>query len=86
MPLKLVPPSEPAPREKALRRIKTQARPDGAMQCNRCGSRTSLTTVNGAVILNGKKTGGTVINKDVCADCYKRGVIVSMQVQVRAIP
>lgn len=48
------------------------------MQCNRCGSRTMLTVEAGAVILNGKKTGGTVIAKDVCAECWKRGITVPM--------
>jgi hypothetical protein len=85
MPLRLVPPSEPDPVEKVRQRVKKMPRPDGALQCNRCGSRTSLTTINGAVILNGKKTGGTVIDKDVCADCYKRGIYSPMLPELKSI-
>jgi len=78
MPLQLVPPAEPSPREKVLQRVKKMARPDGMCQCNRCGGRTMMTLTNGVIIKKGRKTGGTVIEKDVCAHCWKDGVIVPM--------
>lgn len=37
-----------------------------------------LTTVNSVIIKNGRKTGGTVIDKDVCAECWKRGIWTPM--------
>jgi len=76
--LRVVPPAEPDPAEQVRQRVRKMARPDGIVQCNRCGSRTLLTLVNGVFIENGRKTGGTVIEKDICADCYKRGIITSM--------
>lgn len=59
---------------KATRRV----RPDGYLQCNRCGSRTTVTVVNGAYIKNGKKQGGTVIVKDICFICYQHNIISPM--------
>jgi hypothetical protein len=78
MTLRLVPPGEPTPAERVTLRVKKAPRPDGLLQCNRCGGRTSLTTVNGQAIQNGRKTGGTVIDKDECAECWKRGIHSSM--------
>jgi hypothetical protein len=51
-------------------------RPDGMLQCPRCGSRTIMTSKNGVVIANGRKKYGTVIHEDVCADCFRNGDIV----------
>jgi hypothetical protein len=78
MPLRLVPPAEPEPKEKVRQRIRAMPRPDGMLQCNRCGSRTVLNTENGVVVKNGRRNKGTKIDTDVCADCYRRGVIVPM--------
>lgn len=58
--------------------MKRFVRPDGMLQCNRCGCRTSLTTVNGVVVVGGRKQFGTVIDKDVCAECWRRGIISPM--------
>lgn len=83
--LKLVPPSEPTPAEKVRQRVKRMVRPDGMLQCNRCGCRTSLTTVNGAVVKNGRKQGGTVIDQDVCAECWKRGIHSPMLPELKPV-
>jgi len=85
MALKLVPKSEPTPKERATERVKKMRRADGILQCNRCGCRTSLTTVNGAVIKNGRKQGGKVIDQDVCAECWKRGVISPMLPELKPV-
>lgn len=76
--LKLVPKSDPPPKEKIRQRVKQYARPSGMLQCNRCGSRTVMTATNGVFIKNGRKTGGTIIEKDICATCYQLGVITPM--------
>lgn len=82
--LKLVPKTNPPPKEKVVQRIKAD-RPDGMLQCNRCGCRTSLTTVTGAVVKNGRKQGGTVIDKDVCAECWRRGIFSPMMPELQRI-
>lgn len=84
MPLHLVPPAEPAPREKVLGRVKRQERPDGVLQCSRCGCRTVLNTENGVSVKNGRRKAGTKIDIDICAECYKRGIIVPMVTQLKS--
>lgn len=74
MPLALVPPSKPDPRQAVIENIKARPRIDGQWQCNRCGCRTSLTTENGVMTRKGRKQGGTIIVKDVCSECWKRGI------------
>ena len=76
--LHLVPHSNPSPAEQVHQRVKRMARPDGMLQCARCGGRTALTTVNGAMIKNGRVYGGTVIAKMECAECWKRGIFSPM--------
>lgn len=44
-----------------------------------------LTTVNGVEIKNGRKTRGTVIDKDVCADCWKRDVFSPMLPEIKPV-
>lgn len=85
MSLKLVPKVDPSPTEAVRQRVKTMQRRDGALQCNRCGCRTSLTLVNGAIVKKGRKQGGTVIEKDICAECWKRGDVVSMLPDMKRI-
>lgn len=85
MSLKLVPSADPSPVEQMRQRIRRMARPDGMLQCNQCGGRTLLTTVNSVVIRNGRKTGGTVIEKDICAHCWRDGIIVSMLPELKPI-
>ncbi len=76
--LRLVPPAEPDPAEKVRMRVRKMVRPDGMLQCNRCGSRAVITIIAGQYIQNGRKTGGTVIEKDICGNCWKGGIITSM--------
>lgn len=83
--LKLIPKTDPPPKEKARQRVKRMARPDGLLQCNRCGGRTVMTATNGVTIANGRKSGGTVVAKDVCADCYRKGVITPMLPELQRI-
>jgi hypothetical protein len=78
MPLRLVPPSEPSAKERVLQRVRKTPKPDGTLQCNRCGSRTVLNTENGVAVKNGRRQPGTKIDIDVCADCYKRGIYSPM--------
>ena len=59
-------------------RTKRRVRPDGYLQCNRCGSCSSVTLTNGTYIKNGKKQGGTIIVKDVCYFCYQKNIISPM--------
>lgn len=44
-----------------------------------------VTETVGAVVKNGKKQGGTVTAKDVCAECFKRGTHSPMIVTIKAI-
>jgi hypothetical protein len=83
--LKLVPPSPPSPADDVRLRVKRMKRPDGMIQCNRCGGRTLLNTVNGAYIKNGRKTGGTKIDENVCADCWRHGIFSPMLPELRRI-
>lgn len=84
MPLRLVPPSEPTPAEGVRLRVKAKSqRPDGMLQCAKCGCRTVLNTENGVTIANGRRRRGTKIDEDVCAECWRRGVFSPMQPEVK---
>ena len=83
--LKIVPKSDPPPKEKVRQRVRRHARPDGMLQCNVCGGRVVMTATAGVVIKNGRKTGGTVIEKDVCAICYKHDVFSPMMPELHCI-
>jgi len=74
MSLRLVQQEPPSSKESAAQRIKRLHRIDGVLQCNRCGSHTSLTLYNGSTVLNGRIKHGTVIIRHVCADCWKQGI------------
>jgi hypothetical protein len=76
--LTIVPPSEPTEKEKIYLRLKKMPRPDGMIQCNRCGGRTIMNTVNGAFIKNGRKQGGTKCHKDICYHCHMQGIFSPM--------
>lgn len=85
-PLKLVPPAEPSPKQAVIERIKALPRPDGLLQCPRCGSRTIITKlVNSAFVNKGRRTGGTEIDKDICADCYIRGIRSDMVTDIKRV-
>jgi hypothetical protein len=66
-------------------RIRDMPRPDGMLQCNRCGGRSILTEVSGAFVRNGRKQGGTVIAKDQCASCWRQGIYSPMLPQVKGV-
>lgn len=83
--LTLVPPTELSPKQAFIERIKARHQPDGMWQCNRCGSRTSMTSENGVITKNGRKQRGTVIVKDVCAMCWKQDIHSPMQPTIERI-
>ena len=85
MPLRLVPPSEPSPVERITLRIKTAPRPSGALQCPRCGSRTSIKVTSGASIQNGRKRPGTVILDGACYDCERQGITTFMTSDIKPV-
>jgi DNA-directed RNA polymerase subunit RPC12/RpoP len=68
-----------------IERLKATTRADGMMQCPRCGCRTMVTETTGAHMNLGKRIGGTVTAKDVCAECYKRGIQSPMQPEIKAV-
>lgn len=75
----LIPSPEASPAEKVLSRIKRLPRPDGMLQCPRCGSRSVLQIRSGVVIKGGKRAfRGTAIVTDGCAQCWKRGDDIRM--------
>ena len=76
--LTIVRSSEPTEKEKLTLRRKKIPKPDGMIQCNRCGGRTILNTVTGSFIKNGRKQGGTKCDKDVCYDCHMQGIFSPM--------
>lgn len=86
MPLKLVPKTPPSPAEEVRQRVKKMRRPDGMLQCNRCGSRTAVTVVTGAFLKNGRVQGGTVTAKYECAMCWKQGIWSPLLPELREIP
>ena len=83
MALKSVPPFAPDWRQEIAERIKRRPRPDGMWQCNRCGSRASMTLESGVATRKSRKQGGTVIEKDICAMCWKQDVVVQMRPELK---
>lgn len=78
MPLHLVPPAPPDRKTAMVERIKDIARPDGMLQCSRCGGRDTLTIRHGDRIEGGRVKAGTVIEKGICPHCWKQGIIVDL--------
>lgn len=77
--LRIVPPSQPDEKQAAIERVKKMPkRFDGMLQCNKCGGRTTATLRNGSRIENGRLIPGTLIDSNICADCFKRGVWSNM--------
>lgn len=79
--LYIVPPAAPDEKEKVRRRVRRMDRAPGMLQCNRCGGRTVATIRAGVT----DTVRGTVIHKDICAECYKRGLIVPMVTELKPI-
>lgn len=78
--LTIVPKRAPTPKEAVLERIKAMPRPEGMLQCPRCGGRTKLTIETGAMVVKGKLKKGAIIHRDICAVCWKhRDVPVQMK-------
>ena len=44
-----------------------------------------VTETAGAFVKNGKKQGGKITAKDVCAECYKRGIHSPMMPELKSI-
>lgn len=76
--LRIVPPSEPDPRQAVIERVKQMPNVRQELQCARCGCRTYLMIYNGGTLLDGKLKHGTSIDRCVCANCYKQGINQSM--------
>ena len=73
--LTLVPTVTPDPVQAVRERVKAMPRPEGWLQCNKCGSRTMFTAVNGSWIDGkGQYHRGTVVYDKLCLDCHKRGI------------
>lgn len=84
-PLRIVTQTPPSPKQAVIERVKKRPNPDGKWQCNRCGCRTMLTTENGMVTRNGRKQGGTVIDQDVCSECWKQGIDSPMRPEIKKV-
>lgn len=79
MAIYLVPPALPPDRKTTLvERIKEMPRPDGMLQCSRCGGRDTMTIRSGDMVVDGRIKPGKVIEQGICPHCYKRGVIVDL--------
>ena len=83
--LSVVPKTAPTRSERVTLRIKRSVRPDGMLQCNRCGGRTMATIINGAFLRKGRVQGGTVIVKYHCVECWKRGLFAPMLPELKPI-
>jgi hypothetical protein len=83
--LRSVRPAEPSPVEKVLQRLRRAPRPDGMLQCNRCGGRTVLNTACGVIVKNGRRHPGTKIDTEMCANCWKQGILSPMQPKLQAV-
>lgn len=73
VPLRLVPKVEPTGKQAVVERIKRN-RLDGALQCPQCGGRDTMTLRNGDRVQDGRVIPGTVIHKNECPHCWKRGI------------
>lgn len=78
MTLQLVPPSPPDAKTALVERLKAMERPDGMLQCNKCGGRQTLLLRSGDRIEAGRVKPGTIIETGICPHCWKQGVIVDM--------
>ena len=73
--IRLVPPATPNEKQAVIERVKKMPRAPGIVQCNRCGSRSIMTVVNGSWIdPQGKVHRGTVCDDRVCYDCHRQGI------------
>ncbi len=72
MPLHVIkgtpPPDTPA---ETVRKRMRATKPASMLQCHRCGGREVIETKTGALLKNGKVTGGT--KAWICAGCHRNG-------------
>lgn len=73
-PIRLIDKAPPTAKQAVLERAKAMPNPRQELQCPRCGSRTYLTERNGATLSGGALRHGTMIERCVCAHCYKQGI------------
>lgn len=85
MPLKLVKPSPPSPKQAVVERVKKMPRQPGMLQCNRCGGQAVVTVTAGASIKDGRYQRGTVITDRECLECWKQGIFSPMQADLKPI-
>lgn len=64
-------PAADTPQQRAVDRVKRAPKPAAMLQCPRCGCREVLPLTTGAVLKNGKVSGGTTVH--VCAACFMKG-------------
>lgn len=74
-----VPEPDSTPADKVRARITRRQRPEGMLECPRCGGRELFTSRAGVVVKGGKTvTRGTVIVKNGCLVCAKQDISVTM--------
>lgn len=78
MPLHLVPPAPPDAKTALVERIKGIARPDGMVQCGRCGGRDTMTIRSGDMVVDGRIKPGKVMEHGICPHCWKQGIFRDM--------
>lgn len=76
--LSLVPPTPPDAKAALVERVKAMERPEGLLQCSRCGGRQTMTIRSGDAIKAGRIVPGTVIEKCICPHCWKQGTTIDM--------
>ena len=64
-------PAPDSPKVHSRSRIKAMGRPAEMIQCPRCGGREFVQTVTGALLRNGRPTGGT--KATICVLCLSKG-------------
>ena len=85
MPLKLVKPAPPSPKQAVLERLKRAPRPEGMLQCNSCGGRAIVSVTAGAFIQDGRYNRGMLITDRECLECWKRGIHAPMLPNLKPI-
>ena len=51
----------------------------GTLQCPQCGSRTVAKLESGVRYVDGKRKPGTIVERDICAHCWQRGVMIRLR-------
>ena len=84
--LRLIDKATPTAKQAVIERVKAMPNPRQELQCPRCGCRTYVTVRNGATLSGGALKHGTLIERCVCAHCYKQGITQSlMPVELKRI-